>query len=81
MSGDRPRVEIPEHAAAAAAHADKLGNVARALHETPFPPGAEYDYAYTPDERSVVIEHNGVPCLVMSAEVFQWLRSLPPIKF
>jgi hypothetical protein len=80
VSGEKPRVEIPEHADAAAKHADRLSDVARALHEPTFPKTGEYRYSYSPDQRTVIIEHNGVPCIVMSAEVFQWLRSLPEIK-
>jgi hypothetical protein len=80
VSGDQPRVEIPEHADAAVRQVDKLGKVARALHEPALPKTGRYEYSYSRDQRTVVIEHDGSPCLVMSAEIFEWLRSLPPIK-
>ena len=83
VSGDKPRIEIPEHAGAAAKHADRLSDVAQALDrsvETMLPDG-DYEYSYSPDGRTVVIERHGTPVVVMAADVFRWLRSMTVILF
>jgi hypothetical protein len=80
MTGDKPVVDIPQQAEAAAQHAGKLSDIAQALDrsaDTLLPNDAVYTYAYTDDGAAVVIEKNGTPCVVMGADVFQWFRSLP----